>query len=1003
MSSHLVIGLGGTGGKVIRSFRKLVFQQFHEREPKALNIQYLYVDSSSEMMAHDDPNWKILGKNLQLDKHRQLLIKGGADLSAHLENLSNYPGIQAWIGDKSQWKDILNSIVGEILGGQKRRLGRFLFACKVKEFRDRVQALVRDLQNASGNNAVTFHICCGLAGGTGSGSIVDAVCQIREMYPNDKIILYTLLPDSHPKPNWDTGNYHANGYAALLELNALSIGAWQPHDVTGNKSRLQLKDPFNGCYLFFNKNENDVAVDVERDVPDIVADFLFQKLVVMRELRWESLARMENAENGDGTPECTLTGSPERSKRFLAFGLKRLAYPETEIREFLTYHFAKQTGLQMLFNNWTDGIGFHDEPKPYPFAMEVRKKEVRERWAISDEHLTLSRGILIEEVNTKTWQPFAMEWQNFIVNSKLLLKDSVTADRWVAELQSRCQDRFERGFRQHGVHKFFEIKTATHADHAREIRRRIESELFEEWRNGTRSLYDIKRLLEALLQSLDEYLRDCAEKVVFHQTTSEAIQTQRINPNRREESKVGVFSAMLGKREQLFEAQSLALQDYYFHLTCMEGWQFAQTLLPVIVRDITAFANEVDQTLSSLVEINKLFQKGIDERCQNTDKNDFRRPLVYFYHPDIVRSFSQRLVKDKAMQANQAMAARDALINQLGENANFSQLNARILKQQWMDSIESVCEQSVENAHNTVITVEKDLPRQLNVSIIEKLAKEFSGNEEGLTRFVHDLANYAGNYLTFNPLEVNKKGPGIAESPTKLSVFAVIRPQTRDWGSFATQLDGILKGSRNIQPEILQSETRNSEITFINITNLFPLRYVQHLVFLKERYDLRLKQTSNPGRLRLELHCEGDGNQHPPLYTASEEDNRRESLPYLLIARAVGAIQLVTSPSTGKSELNLLSKDSDGFDNDPILLGATLPESVDKLNIKNSSLIKSEVQRILQQNYQHVDKQKELVAQILVLVEGIKADECQGDINAPLYKRFNEAGKLAVKIIRGDA
>lgn len=222
-------------------------------------------------------------------------------------------------------------------------------------------------------------------------------------------------------------------------------------------------------------------------------------------------------------------------------------------------------------------------------------------------------------------------------------------------------------------------------------------------------------------------------------------------------------------------------------------------------------------------------------------------------------------------------------------------------------------------------------------------------------------------------------------------------------GQLATQLDGILKGSRNIQPEILQSETRNSEITFINITNLFPLRYVQHLVFLKERYDLRLKQTSNPGRLRLELHCEGDGNQHPPLYTASEEDNRRESLPYLLIARAVGAIQLVTSPSTGKSELNLLSKDSDGFDNDPILLGATLPESVDKLNIKNSSLIKSEVQRILQQNYQHVDKQKELVAQILVLVEGIKADECQGDINAPLYKRFNEAGKLAVKIIRGDA
>ncbi len=334
MSNHLVIGLGGTGGKVIRSFRRLIFQQFHSKEAKDVNLEYLYVDSDAGMMALDDPSWKILGKSVQLDKHNQLLIRGGADLAAHLENLSSYPGIQGWIGDKSQWLDILNSIVGEVLGGQKRRLGRFLFACKIKDFRDRVQSLTRNLQQKGGTTEVTFHICCGLAGGTGSGSIIDTVCQIRELYPENRIILYTLLPDRHPKTNppWDTGNYHANGYVSLLELNALSLGAWEPHDITGFKERLSLRDPFNGCYLFFNQNENGVAVDVEKDIPEIVADFLFQKLVVTRELRWESLARMENAENGDGSPESTLAGVPERSKRFLAFGLKRLAYPEIEIK-----------------------------------------------------------------------------------------------------------------------------------------------------------------------------------------------------------------------------------------------------------------------------------------------------------------------------------------------------------------------------------------------------------------------------------------------------------------------------------------------------------------------------------------------------------------------------------------------------------------------------------------------------------------------------------------------
>ncbi len=538
MNNHLIIGLGGTGGKVIRSFRRLIFQQFHSKEAKDVNLEYLYVDSSAEMMALDDPSWKILGKSVQLDKHNQLLIRGGADLAAHLENLSNFPGIQGWIGDKSQWLDILNGIVGEMLGGQKRRLGRFLFACKIKDFRERVQSLTRNLQEAS----VTFHICCGLAGGTGSGTIIDAVCQIREMYPNNRIILYTLLPDTHPKHHWDTGNYHSNGYVALLELNALSVGAWQPHDITGIKGRLSLKDPFNGCYLFFNQNENGVSVDVEKDIPEIVAEFLFQKLIVVRELSWKSLASMENAENGDGTPESTNAGVPERSKRFLTFGLKRLAYPEVEIKEYLTFQFARQAGLQMLFNNWTDSLGFHDEPKNHPFSQEVNSKEAKERWVITDEHLTLSRGILTEEVNSKTWQPFSMEWQNFVNNSKLLIKQTTRPDLWLDELQKRCQERFGKTFRQHGVHKFFEIKISSHTENAKEIRRRVETEFFAEWNNGTKSLYEIKRLLEELLQSLDSRLKETSDKIVSYQDMADKVLRERIEPNQKEWSKINWLS-----------------------------------------------------------------------------------------------------------------------------------------------------------------------------------------------------------------------------------------------------------------------------------------------------------------------------------------------------------------------------------------------------------------------------------------------------------------------------
>ena len=339
MRNHLIIGLGGTGGKIVRALRKNIFQEFRRNDPGIVNLRYLYVDSSREMMALDDVSWKTLGESVQLDKRSQLLITG-SDLTKILNNLNDFPSIQPWIGSRQQWQDILGSIVGETLGGQKRRLGRFLFACKSRDFKHQLNELVKELTTGA-DAAVTFHLCAGLAGGTGSGSLIDVISQIRSLYRAPKtyrIVVYGLLPEEIPYQNWDTGNYHANGYAALKELNALSVRNLRPHDISGTGERLELEDPFNGCYLFTNHNENGLKVDVEKQLPNIVADFLFQKILSIKNANAvQLLERMENAENGDGTPE-TRPGSnaPERSKRFLAFGIKRLAIPETEIREYLT-------------------------------------------------------------------------------------------------------------------------------------------------------------------------------------------------------------------------------------------------------------------------------------------------------------------------------------------------------------------------------------------------------------------------------------------------------------------------------------------------------------------------------------------------------------------------------------------------------------------------------------------------------------------------------------------
>src|SRR5438128_1701864 len=204
MANHLIIGLGGTGGKVIRAFRKAVYQEFRRDKPDGVNLAYLYCDSSDEMMkADDDPNWKILGTLVQLDRKSQLLIQEG-NLAARLDNINEYPGIKPWIGNPDQWRDILGGIIGVTLGGQKRRLGRFLFACKASDFKNQVKSLYQDLTHG-GSGDVTFHICCGLAGGTGSGSIIDVLSQLRDTFEDSKrfkILVYALLPEAFPNPAW---------------------------------------------------------------------------------------------------------------------------------------------------------------------------------------------------------------------------------------------------------------------------------------------------------------------------------------------------------------------------------------------------------------------------------------------------------------------------------------------------------------------------------------------------------------------------------------------------------------------------------------------------------------------------------------------------------------------------------------------------------------------------------------------------------------------------------
>lgn len=994
MHNHLLIGLGGTGGKILRALRKNVFQEYRSNHPKIVNLQYLYIDSSNEMMAVDDTSWRILGESVQLAPRNQLLITG-SNLKQVLDNLGGFPNIKPWIGSHTQWNAILNSIVGETLGGQKRRLGRFLFASKGRDFKNQLKQVAGEL-TTGGESSITFHICCGLAGGTGSGSLIDVIAQIRALYPDsrtNRIVVYALLPEEIPNANWDTGNYHANGYAALSELNALSTGNYQPCDVAENGNRLLLTDPFNGCYVFSNRNENGLQVDVDKTLPVIVADFLFQKLIAVGNAdTMRIFARMENAENGDATPEKdTGVKGKSRSKRFMTFGIKRLAVPETEIREYLAYKFARQAALQLRFNNWDDTFGFRNDARNQDFGEFVRDPQTLERWSLTDEHFTLSRGILAEEVNNRSWKPILNEWLD-IVPQFIGMVQAQDDKVWLNELEKLLAQRYDENFRKLGVRKFYETKLEARKDYVKELRRRVESELFQEWHNGTKSMHDQNRCVMALIASLEEKARIADDKISKAKANIENAE-QKVAANRNEWAKVGVLSHMLGKRRKLLDSHGELLRELYLFRTQVEAWSFAKRLLQESITGFNHLANDISLCATLVDETIKEFGARIDERCNDNEKPDLRQSLVRFYNAEHVRVFSRDLEKDSSVQKNQSQIIRDTLIEQIASEPSFAAFHTRISRQRFFNVLEQKSTISSQIAHDNLVASDHNRQTLLGVNIIGQLEREYSGKTEELKKFVNDLVRSAGNYLEFDPQAVIIGNDNVV----KVSQFIVIMPNAGEHIEFAETLKTMfrdhLKGG--IPLEIIQSDTKPNEITLIGLTNLFPLRYAKMVQFLKEKYDLRISNANNPDQVKLELHGEGDGSQFPPLLISTETDMRETVMPPLFIAKALDLITVVVNPTTGSSDLYLLDKDELGM-TIRTKLGKTLTDIAENIDLKVARVLEQAAEEKLKEDaWKHIDKLNELKQRILNELKAVLTERKE-DFEDPVYKRFEAAARTAI-------
>jgi hypothetical protein len=973
LTNHMIIGLGGTGGHAIRAFRKEIVHHCDSKEPpEGVNVGYLYVDSDNSEMDRSDPRFRVLGQNVQLAEGSRLDIEG-QDVGRRIGHLEDFANLRGWAGDKRQWEGMVAGHT-KVLGGQRRRLGRLLFACKAAEFVAQVTLNVKQLQEKGDRDArVAFHIIAGLAGGTGSGAVVDAVALLRHKYdvPDSfPITVYAVLPEKDTV--WDTGYYHANGYAALVELNALGVQQYHPHNLAGDGKPIQnLEQPvFNTCYLFERINEAHRILNIneepDSEVSKVLASFLYTKIVTARDRNWVQLRRFEKAENVDATAECANVRNenrPERCRTFGAFGIKSLRVPATEIQERLQYSFTLSAIRQLQFNRWVDNVGYLDEPDMASPGENFGDphSDLLDRWRLSIRRLTLAEPILKDEEERK-WKDYQKEWGDLSTRYLQAVQQNYSPPEWLPQIQKLFHDRFESQFRSMGVKTFYSTKERDRKAHVREIVSRVQSTLLDEILQGRTSFYEANERLKELVGHLEGRLRAIDEARVKADETEKSMHG-RAKENYHRWGRMGLLERAIGGRSKLLTSHSATLADRYKYATHKTALEFAGGLLAAVIAEIQTLQSEVSRCFTLLAEKADESRDQILVRCSEQDVVDLQKPIVKFYDRDAILSVTTEFERDEEVQQEQTKRARDQLSEFLSESRSFRELSELI--SEVPTKLEKQALRSVRAAHER-FKLDNRGQDILHGNVFQELQQRFGNDDEKLQSFVSQFVREASLYVNgFNDDEVKRDPPKDAQQKM-VRGLTVFLPTSEEYSDYRARVKRCFERESAIEVCIEDSDD-SGELTVVSLANMILARYLKTTKLLRSKYDARNAQDS---RMRFAVHSEGDGNQFPSLFLPTREDVRNQALPFLIVASAMDRLTQ-TKNNLGRAVLRVTVPGGVGALDDHVdFAGSTLLDAQEDVDVEKLFLLEGEMNRALAEpQMEHVDNQEALVGKLKEVVE----------------------------------
>jgi hypothetical protein len=895
--NHLVIGLGGTGCSVVRELHKQLFVEWKNRRQNAGNNQAtgasnrpdvyefaqqagqdnwrtrvatLSIDSNEIGLLGSCDQWRVLGEQITLsDTERSLLSTSG--IKHMLNHMDLYPGVKPWLApDRDLFEECLHE---PGLAHQVPRIGRLVLAQPqnlqnvLAKVRMRLSGLC-----AQSENHVTIHLSATLGGGIVSGVLVDMIAQIRkildEMARGSRLYLYLFITAEHVIA--DSGNFHANQYGALQELNALIRNAYQPWDISdvSESVRLRVNNAYESCFLLSGISDSGQYFSLSDQVRSVTEVFfqMFTRLVG----GWRFSTLLDHlVEDLAPFPEDTKENSSGRSTRFASFGIKRLGIPEEEIRRKLALAFARQGVLALIYNHWDDQKGYLAESRPH---SDVLKLIASSPWAWKLDPVSLGLDQLTG------YLPFARDWQEISDSAQAeILAMAADYRFWIELYRSKMEEHYQRNFRGMGVNPFFDRKSEpnTLAEHAHEIVNGIERSLLEDWLGGSdqHGTDHLPTIVAATLRLLIQKRRDLEERQHFVRMEIDE-QVGHLESIEDEFRSKGRIAVLLGKHKHIFCAYTDAARRYYTLLTDKRALQYTVDLISKVLPELERLHHRVRMA-------DALFKRMVEGWEEEADKllvewggrgapastNDFVR---YVNAGEVTTSCHTLLIDTVAADSN-VLALRFVLHEERAQRHDFGFITTSLSREPGNGKVTGHLLNQMERASSWV-SQETHAAHELNpafhpvlgVNIVKKLHDDYGGLVS--EKLEADLAQIVAQVTPLLAFDYRAQQPEHGPA-SPIQTCCVLVPQCASiHGSpFREQLCAALRRmrgnpAREIEIYDLPEECGISEIAFLSTAHFFPLRLAKPVADLSRRFGAALQ--TDPRRTLFRHFGE---NHQPPL------------------------------------------------------------------------------------------------------------------------------------------